>query len=250
MKMMLGACSRAITNSSRTMRLPSPMYFCTSSEPETRMKVQSVWCATARASSVLPVPTKGGALSARKRVSLRLDAAERAWRPVQQHALGLRDAERVEELWVLDGQLHNLLDLLDLRVQPAHHVVGAVRHLLHLHEAHQRVHLARQQHVQRVAVVAQRHARGGLHGGDVDALVALNHVLAFGMHLRARRRSDRTVALAHQPGRERSATLPCGTGAAAGEQREQRHAASGSEAQWLAFTSTFVLLITFTTSPT
>mmetsp|Transcript_7607 Transcript_7607/g.21620 ORF Transcript_7607/g.21620 Transcript_7607/m.21620 type:complete len:346 (-) Transcript_7607:39-1076(-) len=56
MKMMEGACSRAITNSSRTMRLPSPMYFCTSSDPETRMKVQSVWCATARASSVFPVP--------------------------------------------------------------------------------------------------------------------------------------------------------------------------------------------------
>mmetsp|Transcript_23791 Transcript_23791/g.60255 ORF Transcript_23791/g.60255 Transcript_23791/m.60255 type:complete len:298 (-) Transcript_23791:371-1264(-) len=56
MKMMEGECSRAITNNSRTMREPSPMYFCTSSEPETRMKVQSVWCATARASSVLPVP--------------------------------------------------------------------------------------------------------------------------------------------------------------------------------------------------
>lgn len=47
---------RAITKSSRTMRLPSPMYFCTSSPPDTRMNVQSVWCATARASSVLPVP--------------------------------------------------------------------------------------------------------------------------------------------------------------------------------------------------
>ena len=49
---------RAMTKSSRTMRLPSPMYFCTSSPPDTRMKVQSVWCATARASSVLPA---GGA---------------------------------------------------------------------------------------------------------------------------------------------------------------------------------------------
>ncbi len=56
MKMMDGACSRAMTNSSRTMRLPSPMYFCTSSEPDTRMNLQSVWWATARASSVLPVP--------------------------------------------------------------------------------------------------------------------------------------------------------------------------------------------------
>mmetsp|Transcript_40418 Transcript_40418/g.130346 ORF Transcript_40418/g.130346 Transcript_40418/m.130346 type:complete len:212 (-) Transcript_40418:449-1084(-) len=56
MKMMEGACSRAMTKSSRTIREPSPMYFWTSSDPETRMKVQSVWCATARASSVLPVP--------------------------------------------------------------------------------------------------------------------------------------------------------------------------------------------------
>ena len=45
-----------MTKSSLTMREPSPMYFCTSSLPETRMKVQSVWCATARASRVFPVP--------------------------------------------------------------------------------------------------------------------------------------------------------------------------------------------------
>lgn len=41
-KMIEGACSRAITKSSRTMREPSPMYFCTSSEPDTRMNVHSV----------------------------------------------------------------------------------------------------------------------------------------------------------------------------------------------------------------
>jgi hypothetical protein len=40
-KIMVGAASRAITNSSRTMRAPSPMYFCTSSAPDTRIKVQS-----------------------------------------------------------------------------------------------------------------------------------------------------------------------------------------------------------------
>ena len=38
MKMMLGACSRAITNSSRTILLPSPMNFWTSSEPDTLQK--------------------------------------------------------------------------------------------------------------------------------------------------------------------------------------------------------------------
>mmetsp|Transcript_3127 Transcript_3127/g.7936 ORF Transcript_3127/g.7936 Transcript_3127/m.7936 type:complete len:331 (-) Transcript_3127:88-1080(-) len=47
---------RAIWKSSRTMRAPSPTYFCTSSLPMTRMKQASVRFATARADSVLPVP--------------------------------------------------------------------------------------------------------------------------------------------------------------------------------------------------
>ncbi len=42
--------------SSLTMRAPSPTYFCTSSLPMTLMKHASVRLATARASSVLPVP--------------------------------------------------------------------------------------------------------------------------------------------------------------------------------------------------
>jgi hypothetical protein len=47
---------RASSNSSRTRRAPSPTYFWTSSEPMARMKVESVRLATARATSVLPVP--------------------------------------------------------------------------------------------------------------------------------------------------------------------------------------------------
>lgn len=46
----------AMTNSSLTILAPSPMNFWTNSEPETRIKVHSVWCATARARSVFPVP--------------------------------------------------------------------------------------------------------------------------------------------------------------------------------------------------
>ena len=42
MKIIEGACSLAMTNNSRTIRDPSPMYFCTSSEPDTRMKQHSV----------------------------------------------------------------------------------------------------------------------------------------------------------------------------------------------------------------
>jgi len=84
--------------------------------------------------------------------------------------LGLFDAQRLEELGVLDGQLDHFLDLLDLLVQAADHLVGGVGHLLHHHQGHQRVHLVGQDLVQRVAVVAQRHAAVGGHlvgGGGV-----------------------------------------------------------------------------------
>ncbi|EDK41427.2 conserved hypothetical protein [Meyerozyma guilliermondii ATCC 6260] len=46
----------AISKSSRTISAPSPTYFCTNSEPMTRMNVASVSLATARAQSVFPVP--------------------------------------------------------------------------------------------------------------------------------------------------------------------------------------------------
>jgi hypothetical protein len=104
---------------------------------------------------------------------------------IQDDALGLRDAQRIKELWVLNGQLHHLFDLFDLLVQPTHHVIRAVRHLLHLHQAHQRVNLGRQLHVQRVRVVAQRNSCRWLDRGDVDGLVALYHVLSFRVHLRS-----------------------------------------------------------------
>ena len=62
----------------------------------------------------------------------RQEGLARAGRTVQDHALGLRDAEGFEKLRVLDGQLHHLLDLLHLLVETADHVEGAVGHLLHL----------------------------------------------------------------------------------------------------------------------
>ena len=55
--------------------------------------------------------------------------------------LGLSDAERVEELRVLDGQFNDLFDLFDLLVETADHVVGRVRHLLDHHQTDERVHL-------------------------------------------------------------------------------------------------------------
>mmetsp|Transcript_18558 Transcript_18558/g.63251 ORF Transcript_18558/g.63251 Transcript_18558/m.63251 type:complete len:233 (+) Transcript_18558:289-987(+) len=65
MKMMAGAFSFARRNTSRTMRGPSPRYFCTNSEPTTRMNAAVVWCATALASMVFPVP--GGPYSSTPR---------------------------------------------------------------------------------------------------------------------------------------------------------------------------------------
>ena len=53
---MQGECCLAIKKSSLTILAPSPIYFCTSYEPLTLIKVQSVWWAIALAKSVFPVP--------------------------------------------------------------------------------------------------------------------------------------------------------------------------------------------------
>lgn len=115
------------------------MYFWTSSEPETRINRQSVWWATARASSVLPVP--GGPTQQQGKQSVCCT--------VKKDALWLCNAERLEQLRVLDWQLDDLkakthdnvntnnahlLDFLDLVVEPADHVVRAVGYLLDHHQ--------------------------------------------------------------------------------------------------------------------
>ena len=56
MKMIAGAFSRASRKTSRTIRGPSPRYFCTNSEPTILMKAAVVAFATALAIIVLPVP--------------------------------------------------------------------------------------------------------------------------------------------------------------------------------------------------
>ena len=56
MKMILGACSSAVLNISRTNLGPSPRYFWISSDPTTLKKVAEVSLATALASNVFPVP--------------------------------------------------------------------------------------------------------------------------------------------------------------------------------------------------
>ncbi|VVB50860.1 Uncharacterised protein [uncultured archaeon] len=56
MNIMLGDFSFAILKRSLTSRAPSPIYFCTSSEPTILINVAFVWFATAFASRDFPVP--------------------------------------------------------------------------------------------------------------------------------------------------------------------------------------------------
>ena len=56
MKMMPAPCFRACSNRSRTRAAPTPTNISTNSEPEIEKKLTSASPATARASSVLPVP--------------------------------------------------------------------------------------------------------------------------------------------------------------------------------------------------
>ena len=56
MNMIAGAFSLASSNTPRTKREPSPMYFLTNSEATIFMNVAFVSCATAFASNVFPVP--------------------------------------------------------------------------------------------------------------------------------------------------------------------------------------------------
>mmetsp|Transcript_17530 Transcript_17530/g.52738 ORF Transcript_17530/g.52738 Transcript_17530/m.52738 type:complete len:264 (+) Transcript_17530:600-1391(+) len=106
-----------------------------------------------------------------------------AWRPVEEDTLRLRDAQGFEDLGMLDGQLDDLLDLLDLLVHASHHLVSAVGRLLHAHQLHERVYLAREDLVQHVGLAAQGDAGVRLAVVDGDVLVNVDHVLALLAHL-------------------------------------------------------------------
>ena len=97
MKMMHGEFCLACSKRSRTREAPTPTNISTKSEPEIEKNGTPASPATARASSVLPVP--GG--------------------PVQQHALRDAGAERLELLGVLE-ELLDLVQLLDGLVRAGH----------------------------------------------------------------------------------------------------------------------------------
>mmetsp|Transcript_13197 Transcript_13197/g.33484 ORF Transcript_13197/g.33484 Transcript_13197/m.33484 type:complete len:417 (-) Transcript_13197:74-1324(-) len=118
----------------------------------------------------------------------RLSGARRA---VEEDALGLGDAEAFEELGVLDGELDDLLDLLDLLVEAADHFVGGVRDLFDAHEGDEGVDLGGEDAVEGVGVVAEGHAGRGGDGVDVDGFVDVDDVFALGVDL------DENLLLGH-----------------------------------------------------
>lgn len=112
-------------------------------------------------------------------------------RTVEQDTLGLGNTETLKELRVLDGQLDDLLDLLDLLVETTDHLVRRVGHLLHHHERDERIDLVRQDRVEEVRVGAQGDAEVGSEGGNGDVGREVDNVLALRLDL------DKHLLLAH-----------------------------------------------------
>ena len=134
---------------------------------------------------------------------------------VQKDTLRLGDTERLEKLWVLDGELDDLLDLLNLFVETANHLVRAVWNFLDHHKGHERVDLVGQDLVYRVRVGAEGDTKGRSELVNVDIGVSVNDYPAV-------RKGNRDL------GRHHALYLPSG---------------------WT-FTRTLFLPIAFTTSPT
>mmetsp|Transcript_41039 Transcript_41039/g.49326 ORF Transcript_41039/g.49326 Transcript_41039/m.49326 type:complete len:282 (+) Transcript_41039:382-1227(+) len=102
---------------------------------------------------------------------------------VQEHTLGLRHPQRIEQLGVLNRQFNHLLNLHHLLLQPPDHIVRAIRHRFHFHQTHQRIHFRRQDFVERVAIVPEGYSRVRFQEIDIDPLIEIDHVFAFGVDL-------------------------------------------------------------------
>mmetsp|Transcript_1778 Transcript_1778/g.3834 ORF Transcript_1778/g.3834 Transcript_1778/m.3834 type:complete len:429 (-) Transcript_1778:221-1507(-) len=118
----------------------------------------------------------------------------RAWLAVEDDALGRADADVLVELRVRERQLDRLLDLLDLRLQPADVGVRLDGRLVHLHHAHHRIRLVGEQPDDRVDLVVREERGAGLElvlvderhdvdvvlrpdGGRDDGVVVVDHLL-------------------------------------------------------------------------
>ena len=95
-----------------------PMNFWTSSDPETRMNVHSVWWATARASNVFPERERLAwtFLFSRRRFDIEVltiltifTIRTSAGGAIEQNSFGLSDAKGVKQLGVFYGQFDHLV---------------------------------------------------------------------------------------------------------------------------------------------
>lgn len=102
---------------------------------------------------------------------------------IEQDPLGLRDTQGIKDLGMLDRQLDDLLDLLDLLVESSNHIIGRIRHLLHLHETDQRVNFGGEDLVQDVGVTLESDTGVRHTVFDLYRLVQAHHVLALGVYL-------------------------------------------------------------------
>jgi hypothetical protein len=73
-------------------------------------------------------------------------------RTVHEDSLGLGNAQRLEDLGVLDGEFDDFLHFLHLLVESSDHVVGGVGNLLDLHEGDEGVDLGGENFMQNVVV--------------------------------------------------------------------------------------------------
>src|SRR5690242_15562786 len=98
-----------------------------------------------------------------------------SWRAVQQDTLGLRYTERLEQLWMLQTQLDDLLNLLDLLIETTNHIVRAIWHLLDHHERNERVDRRRQKLLELVRVAEEGYALAGCEFANVDVVGNVNN---------------------------------------------------------------------------
>lgn len=92
---------------------------------------------------------------------------------------------------MLDGELDDLLHLLDLLVKSTNHLVSGVRHLLNTHQRNKGIDFTGKDLEQLVAITLEGDASTRRKLGHVDLLVESDDVLSFGVDL------DQDVCLAH-----------------------------------------------------
>jgi hypothetical protein len=121
-------CEMNIPNISRIRRADSPMYLSTIALETTLRKLQSSVLATARASSVFPVPW----------------ISKRYGRTVEKHTLGWFDSDPDEQFRVKQRQLDNFTQFTDLVTQSTNPREGDVAWIFGRHVINEGIDFTRQ----------------------------------------------------------------------------------------------------------